>query len=270
MGTLAARASLLAVVVLASVAAGPRDALSRARDLYNRAQYDAAVDAASEASLTPDLSDGASLVLARAYLERYRQAADAGDLALAREALKQVRPARLGSDDQVELTIALGESLYFDDRAGAAAEQFELALAHTSRKRAERYERLLDWWASALDRQAQLGSDADARTIEARIVARMEGELRRDAGATVASYWLAAGARGAGDVERAWDVAIAAWVRADQAGRRGVALRAELDRLVLQAIIPERARQLAPKEFPTAAAAMRQQWAALKAAWAVP
>ncbi len=257
----------LLLIAMSSMAASPREALSRARQLYNDAKYDAAIDAAGTLVHAQDLADAAQLVLARAYLERFRQSANENDLNAAREALKQVRATELSADDRVELNIAIGESLYFDGQAGASAEQFELALAHADRRQPARRERLLDWWATALDHQAQSGVDTVARTIQSRIVRRMEDELRGDAGAVVASYWLAAAARGSGDIERAWDAAIAGWVRTSQLGARGVATRAELDRLVTQAIIPDRARLIAPLSPDAAAASMRTQWESLKRAW---
>ena len=256
-----------ALILAATTAAGPRDTLSRAKQLYNGAQYDAAIAAAREAAQTPDLSDAAQLVLARAYLERFRRSGDTADKDAARDALKQARPASLPESDRVEVTIALGELLYFDDQAGAAAEQFEIALARADRKQAARRERLLDWWATALDRQAHAAADDAARSIHARIVKRMEEELHSDAGALVASYWLAAAARGAGDVERAWDAAIAGWVRISPLGSRGAGARSELDALVTNAIIPNRARVVSPASPDAAAASMRSQWEALKKAW---
>jgi len=155
-----------------------------------------------------------------------------------------VKPAQLGSDDRLDLIVALGESLYLDEKAGAAAEQFELALGRIDQKRAERRELVVDWWASALDRQAQLVSLRKRAPSKRGIVSRMEEELRRDPESITASYWLVAGARGSGDVERAWSAAIAAWVRAAQAGRRACRFQADLNRFVVQAVIPESARQL--------------------------
>jgi hypothetical protein len=184
-----------------------------------------------------------------------------------------VKTGQLGVDDRLDLAIALGESLYFDDKAGAAAEQFEIALGRNAtapgsdEKRAERRELVLDWWATALDRQAQVVSVSEAHSIEARIVSRMEEELRGNPDSMVASYWLVASARGTGDVERAWSAAIAAWVRAAQAGRRGSSLQTDLNRFVTQVIIPERARQLAANNPDAAAAAMRKEWESLKQAW---
>lgn len=257
----------LTLIVIATLAASPRDALSRARQLYNSGQYDAAIDTARGITKAPDLTDAIQLVLARAYLERFRKSADGSDRNAARDALKLVRASELSEDDRVELTIALGVSLYLDGQAGAAAEQFELALTRADGRQASRRERLLDWWATALDRQAQSSADAVAGPLHARIVRRMEEELHADAGATVASYWLAEAARGSGDIERAWDAAIAGWVRTSQLGAKGLTVRAELDRLVTQAIIPDRARLIAPASPDAAAASMRTQWDALKKAW---
>ena len=257
----------LALILATTIAAGSRDVLSRAKQLYNSADYDAAIDGARDAAKSPDLAAAAQLVMARAYLERFRQSGNDDDRSAARDALKQVRAAALADDDRVELTIALGELLYFDGQSGAAAEQFELALAHADRRQPVRRERLVDWWATALDRQSQSAAEPVARSLQTRIVRRMEEELHGDAGATVASYWLAAAARGAGDLERAWDAAIAGWVRISPLGARGASARSALDALVTKAIIPDRARLIAPASPDAAAASMRSQWDALKKAW---
>ena len=67
---------VLAGVACASALTSPvraaDDPLARARQLYNQQQYEAAVNAAEQARLTPARVDAADLVAARAYLERYR------------------------------------------------------------------------------------------------------------------------------------------------------------------------------------------------------
>jgi hypothetical protein len=273
MGRLAMCVSLLALLAVsasAATAAGPRDALNQARQLYNARKFDEAIEAARTAAAAPNLADSANIVIARAYLERFRQSAEPSDLQAARDTLAQVKTAQLRDDDRLDLAIALGESLFFDDKAGAAAEQFDIALGRTAsgdEKRADRRELVLDWWASALDRQAQVVSASEARVIETRIVSRMEEVLRGDPDSMVASYWLVAAARGTGDVERAWAAAIAGWVRAAQAGRRGVSLQTDLNRFVTQVIIPERSRQLSANNPDAAAASMRKEWDSLKQAW---
>jgi hypothetical protein len=95
----------------------------------------------------------------------------------------------------------------------------------------------------------------------------MEQELRRDSASTPANYWLAASARAAGDLDRAWSAASAAWIRATLAPDRGVALRADLDKLVTQAIIPDRAARLPQRERRQAQAAMTAEWQAFKEIW---
>lgn len=262
------RVFLLMMVSLVSAGAGPRDALLRARQSYNRQQYDAAIEAAIEARGAPEFADAAGLVLARAHLERFRQSADSADRTAARDALTRIDPTRLGPVDRFELIVGLAESLYLDDEVGAAVEQFDLALGHTAGHDPGVRERLLDWWASAVDRQAQPAPVPLQGPLYTRIVRKMEEELRSNPGSAAASYWLVAGARGSGDLERAWDAAIAGWVRAPMAGDRRWALRADLDRIV-QAIIPERARQTSPPgESAQAMTAMRVEWDALKQTWA--
>jgi hypothetical protein len=262
------RAVLLLGVMLASIgAAGPQDELVRARQLYNQQLYNLAIDSANTARHTPQLADAATLVIARSLLERFRKEAAAADLDAARTELQQIRPAGLSPSDQAELIIALGELLYLDDQPGAAAVEFERALDRVESASAS-HERVLDWWASAVDRQAQMRPEAERAPLYSRIIARMEDELRRNAASAVASYWLVAGARGNGDLERAWDAAFAAWARASFTGDRRLQLRADLDQIVTQAIIPERARLVAPAGGAAqSTAAMRGEWDALKQVW---
>ena len=55
-----------------AVAADEKDALARARQLYNERRFDDAVLAADEARTT-QTADSVDLVVARAYLERFRE-----------------------------------------------------------------------------------------------------------------------------------------------------------------------------------------------------
>ena len=50
-------------------------------------------------------------------------------------------------------------------------------------------------------------------------------------------------------------------------GERGVPLRADLDRLVTQAIIPDKASRLPQRERRTAAASMTADWENFKKGW---
>ena len=82
----------MALVLAAALpVSAQRSDLARARSLYNQRQFDAAIDAAAVAQKTQSTSDAATVVLARAHLERYRERADPADLSTARTALGTVR-----------------------------------------------------------------------------------------------------------------------------------------------------------------------------------
>lgn len=250
------------------------DPLTQARELYNNQQYDAAIRLAGEARAIPDFQAAATVVFVRAHLDRFRLTSQPSDLDTAREALKQVDAATLGTRDRAELLIALGASLYLDesynldDRFSAAAEQFELALAHADLLDARSRDRLFDWWAGSLDRQAQQGPEARRAPLYERILRRSEQELAHDPYAVAASYWLAASARGVNDLTRAMGASAAGWVRAASLGPRGASLRFDLDRLMRQVILPERARELVPDGDARAALALLEaQWQQLCEKW---
>jgi hypothetical protein len=95
----------------------------------------------------------------------------------------------------------------------------------------------------------------------------MARELARSPGSAAAAYWLVVGTRGAGDVIDAWDAAIAGWVRARLAGARSATLRADLDKLVLEGIIPDRVRAVAAEKRAQAESDLRGEWALVKERW---
>jgi hypothetical protein len=270
------RAALAGVALSASMAQSrPIDApLVQARQMYNEQRYDEAIKLAADARLVPALAPAASLVFARAHLERYRLVSEPAHLDAAREALKGIEATKLVPRDQVELSIALGYILYlddqlpFDDRFSAAAEQFEVALGRADLLDEGSRDLLFDWWALSLDRQAQLGPEAERRPAYQRILTRAESEVARQPTAPSATYWLAAAARGIDDLPRAWGAAVAGWVRASSLGPRGAALRDDLDRLVIYVILPERASQLAAGgDAKPALASLEAQWAQIKDRW---
>ncbi|HEY3161764.1 MAG TPA: hypothetical protein VGJ78_22515 [Vicinamibacterales bacterium] len=261
-------AAAIVAVLLASAGARAADPtpLARARMLYNAADYDGAIAAAMLARMQPAAADAAAVVEARAHIERYRRGADTTDLVAARDALNAVRAAVLSPRDQVDFLVGLGQSLYFADLFGAAADLFDNALERSAMMPDHDRLMLLDWWATALDRDAQ-GALPERRTrLHARIMERMDAELRRDPGSAPANYWRAVAARGSGDLDTAWDAAVAAWVRA-ALGPAGSQLRSDIDRLVTEAIIPERARDRQGREQADAAESMRSQWSQIKEQW---
>lgn len=231
---------LAAVLLLVPRAAAADDMLARARVLYNQREYQEAVNAAEQAhKARPDSAD---LVAARAYLERYRASASSDDLTNARERLRRLDPQRLEARERVEYIVGLGEALYFEEAFGAAAEVFDSVLQSRELLTADARDRVLDWWADSLAREVRSRPEMERRAVYQRIRARMEEELAIHSASATAPYWLAAAARGQGDLQAAWDAALAAWVRAPLTTDKGAALRADVDRLVLRAIIPDRSK----------------------------
>jgi hypothetical protein len=228
-----------------SPAAAADDPLSRARTLYNQRQFEAAVNAAEQARLAPSRADAADLVAARAYLERFRESAASDDLTNARERLRRLDPQRFAPRERVEYIVGLGETLFFDQAYGAAAAVFDSVLKSGELLSAVARDRVLDWWADALEREVRSRPEMERRPVYQRIRSRMEDELATHPSSSTAPYWLAAAARGQGDLQAAWDAALAAWVRAPLATDKGAALRADVDRLVMRVIIPDRARTTA-------------------------
>jgi hypothetical protein len=262
-------AALVCVIMLVAASAGAAEApgLAKARALYNAGDYDGAIAAAAMARSQASVADAAALVEARAHLERYRRGGDLGDLTDARAALAVVRSSMLQPRDQVDFLVGLGQSLYLSDLFGPAAALFDTALERSMLLPMHDRLMLLDWWATAVDREAQT-SPADRRTrLAGQIITRMQEELRRDPANAPANYWLAAGARGAGDLDAAWNDAVAAWVRAPLDPSSAPALRADIDRLVTEALIPDRVHARPAREQADATDAMRAQWELIKAQW---
>ena len=255
---------LISLAVTSSVFAAD-DPLARARLLYNQGQFDAAVTAAEQARLTPARADAADLVAARAYLERFRATAAPDDASNARDRLRRIDPQRLPPRERIEYIVGLAQMLFVDSAYGAAADVFEPALQSPDLLTVAARERVLDWWASAIDRDTKPRSEFDRQIAYQRIRARMDEELSTHPGSAAAAYWLAASAHAQGDQEAAWDAALAGWVRAPLTSDRGDALRADLDRLVLRAIVPDRAR--ASAQTPES---LRLQWEQFKERWSRP
>lgn len=262
MGRFAIACAALLLGATVEVAAQKIDPLTQARTFYNQRDFSGAVSAADLARAVPARADSADLIGARAYLERYRESAAPGDLDSARERLRRLDPQRLGFRERTEFIIGLGEALYFDGSYGAAADVFESVLTRGDALAADTRESALDWWATAIDRDARSRPEAERQQRYARVRDRMSAELGTQPGSTAASYWLAAAARGLGDTHGAWDAAQAAWVRAPLAADRGAALRADIDRLVLTGIVAARAKAVAKTEDQ-----VRQEWEDFKAKW---
>lgn len=278
-------ARIATAVALSSALAGPAahaqgrqaarpDPLEQARVAYNESRYADAVTLATEARRSPVLTSAATVVVARAYLAQFGDTHDRADLDAAREALRSAEASALSARDRVDLLIAFGLSLYLDDehslddRYSAAAEQFEVALGQADMLDASARDGLFEWWAGALDRQAQDGPEGEKQAIYRRILSQAENELRRDESSVAASYWLAAAARGASDLPRAAGAARAGWLRAGALGAPGEKLRRDLDQLMVQVILPERAKEITTDgDARVTFGFLQDQWTAFKAKW---
>lgn len=247
---------------MAVTASAADDLLARARYLYNQRDFSGAIAAAEQARTLPSRSDAADLIAARAYLERFRDSASSDDLTGARDRLRRLSPDRLLPRERTEYIVGLGEALFFDGDFGAAANVFDSVLHSPESISGPARETVLDWWATALDRDARPRPEMDRQATYQRMRARLEDELAVHTGSSAASYWLAATARAQGDLQGAWDAAQAGWVRAPLAFDKGAAVRADIDRLVQRVIIPERARLTAQSPD-----ILRADWEKFKAKW---
>jgi len=180
----------------------------------------------------------------------------------ARDRLRRLDPLQFDSRERTEFIVGLGQALYFDESYGAAADVFETVLDNPGGLTADAGERVLDWWAIAIDRDASPLNEIGRQGVYQGVRGRMRDALTAYPGSATAAYWLAAAARAQGDLQAAWDAAEAGWVRASLAIDRGAALRADLDRLMLIAIVPERARALSQPEE-----ALRLDWENFKERW---
>ena len=244
-----------------------QDAVSEARRLYNSQQYEAAERAARTAVGQAKIANSARVVLARILLERYRQSSSAPQLAEARDTLRAVNPTTLDTRERLEHMLGLAQALFLEDRFAAAADVYEPVLDAAGVLGAAAHDRALDWWATAIDRHAATCPFQDRPQIYERIIQRMNRELARDPGSGPANYWLVAATYGAGDLDGAWSRAQAGWVRAAYAGARITQTRADIDRVMVEGIIPSRAARVGGRETAAVTAGMVAEWESFKTSW---
>lgn len=248
------------------------DGVALARQAYNQGNLEEAIETARAAVADPRTSTEGRIILGRALIERFRRTAQPEDLGAARTALLEASAAPLAPALRVEWLIGSAQALYFEEQFGAAATLLGSLLAdpHSGQLVPGGRDRLLDWWATAEDRLAQTREASSRRAEYARLSRRLSEELERDPALGTAAYWQVVAARGEGDVDRAWELAQAAWVRAPLTPDRGAQLRADLDRIVTQALIPERARRSAGRDQEkqvSQATALRDAWESFKLRW---
>jgi hypothetical protein len=248
-----------------------RAALAEARSLFGQARYEAAAEATGRArDAVPD--DGAaSTVFGRAMLERYRETADVTFLAQALDALRAVDGVTLAKNDQVDLILGLALGLYlsgeFRPAGDVFATSFEMAEAADPALR----DRAVDWWATAMSRHAQSLPAPERMKAFEQMLAAMTEEAKHDPSSASAGYWAVVATRGLGDLDRAWDAAIAHWVRAQLCRDGGDALREDLDKLMATTIIPERAKRgaaaLNSSDHAPIEALLFAEWRGVKDKW---
>jgi tetratricopeptide (TPR) repeat protein len=257
------------LLLLSPLPVDAQNSIAWARQLYNQGRYDQAIVAAARVMSIPSQADVANLIVGRSHLERFRRSSDKADLVAGREALRQVKAASLQPRDQLEYVIGLGEALFLEEAFGPAGEMFESALARSLDADSRTADRVFDWWASALDRQVQEADIPTREAVYSRIVERAHAMLARHTAAGSPSYWLVVGYRALGQTVRAWDAAVAGWMRAPLTPDQGVALRGDLERMVLLALIPERARheETGDRDRERAATALRSAWETVKRDW---
>jgi hypothetical protein len=272
-GARGARGAALAVMLVAcpAIALAQSD-LEKARTLYNAGQFDASIAAASVARNKPAAASSATLIAARARLERFRQKNDPNELAAARADLVSLNAAMLAPQEIIEWQIGLGTALFLDDQPGPAAEMFTTLLP-TARARLStaEFDKLLEWWASTLSRVAESQSGAARKEAYSAMLSAVRAELERNPLSRPTAYWVVVAARGAGDFDAAWNAAFAGWIRAG-AQPDGKPLRGDLDRFVTQTLIPERAQartgqRLDARATQAEVAALTEQWRALAQHW---
>jgi hypothetical protein len=265
----------IAVMLFCPALAFAQSDLERARALYNAGQFDESIAAAVVAKGKPAATPSAILIAARARLERFRQKQDPVDLGAARADLVSLNPRHLAPQEIIEWQIGLGTALFLENQPGPAAEMFATALPSArDRLSPAELDKLVEWWASTAARVAESQTGNARKEAYVAMLSGVRSELQRNPLSWPASYWLVVAARGAGDLDTAWNAAVASWIRA-ASQQEGQQHRDDLERFVTQTLIPERAQartsqRLDSKTTQTEIAALIDQWRALGEQWRPP
>ena len=264
-----------ALVLLCQMNALAQSDLERARALYNDGKFDESIAAADAAKHRAAAAPSATLIAARALLDRFRQRGDPQDLTAARTNLMSLNPRVLAPQEMIEWQIGLGAALFLENQPGPAAEMFATVLPSAREKLpAAQYDKLLEWWASAISRVAEAQSGTERRNAYTAMYSAVRLELERDPLSRPTAYWVVVAARGAGDFDGAWNAALAGWIRAGSQPE-AQQLRSDLDRFVTQTLIPEKAQvrtgqRLDAKATQAEIGTLTEQWRALTEFWRAP
>jgi tetratricopeptide (TPR) repeat protein len=265
-------AAVSALVLMLPRTAAAQNDLERARTYYNAGQFAESIAAATSAISKPATANSARLIIARARLEQFRKIGDPTELAEARRELVSLKPAGLAPQEAIEWQIGVGTALFLEDQLGPAAEIFATLLPSArARLSSEEYQKLLDWWGTAVSKLAEsLTGDARKQNYE-KLRADARTELERNPFSRPATYWTVVASRGVGDLDGAWNAAITGWIR--MSGQPdGQQLQTDLGTFVTRTLIPERAQARTgqrpeTKQTMTEMAAMNEEWRTLVARW---
>ena len=271
--TRATLAAIAAGLLLGTTPAFAQNDLEKARALYNAGQLDDSITAAAIAKSKPAAVPSATLITARAQLERFRGNNNPKDLAAARADLVSLNPRTLAPQEVIEWQIGLGTALFLDGQPGPASEMFSTALPGARERLAPaEFDKLLEWWASTLSRVAETYTGPARKDAYAAMLSDVRAELQRNPLSRPTVYWSVVAARGVGDFDSAWNAAVAGWIRAGSEPE-GKQLRADLDRFVVQTLIPERSQartgqRLDARVTQAEIATLTEQWRTLATEWA--
>ena len=226
------------------LAADSRDPLDRARALYNQRQFEAALTAADEARKLPEQADGADLIAARAYLERFRES----------------RLPRIWSTRASACAASTRPNFRRENASSSSSASAKRCTSKAPLARRRRCSSRCWCRAASLPtrRASACSTGGRARSIRTRVRVRRSSGRRSISACAIEWRWnwpriRRAPPRRTGLRRRREARAICrrpgtrrkpAWVRAPLTPDRGVALRHDLDELVQKAIVPERARVL--------------------------
>jgi len=253
--------------------AAAQNGLAEARRLYNAGLFDQAIAAAQNSSESSRLPSATAVIVGRSRLERFRTLQDPQELDRARADLAAVNPMQLSPQERMEWQMGLGEALLLDNQPGPASEILS-TLVPSARPRltSVENEKLLEWLAVSISRFAEtLAGDARNGQYH-RLLTTLAAILQNEPASRAANYWSVVASRGTGDLESAWNLAMAGWVRAGSDQRSG-SLRNDLDQFVTRTLIPERARSKTGQRLDARAtvaeiAAMTEGWRAFIRRWA--